>query len=343
MIDLRSDTVTQPSTEMRRAMAEAEVADDVLGTDPTADRLQQAVADLLGKEAALLVPSGTMANQIAVKLHCQPGDELVCEAGCHIYNYEQGGFAQLSGVAARPLEGRYGVLRAEQFHDTIRPDNEHFVRTRLVAIENTHNRGGGTIQPLEQVDAICQWAHQHGLATHLDGARLPHATAATGIELHRWCQGFDTVSICFSKGLGAPIGSALAGTRQAIARARRIRKLLGGGMRQVGIIAAAALHALQHHRQRLVEDHQHAQMLAQTIADIDTLELDPPPQTNIVVFRVSPELGTAAQFVQRLAAEQVACLAFGPQHVRMVTHLDVDRAAIERARQAIQRAATRRT
>ena len=258
MIDLRSDTVTKPTSAMRAAMAAAEVGDDVIDVDPTVDRLQRMTAEILGKEAAIFMPSGTMTNQVAVRIHCKPGDEFLCEAGCHIFHYEQGAFAQLSGVVARTLQGESGVLRPAQFAGQIRPDNEHLVRTRLVCLENTHNRGAGRVQPYEDVVAICRWAREHGLRTHLDGARLFNAVVASGIPAADWAQHFDTISVCFSKGLGAPVGSALVGSREFIHEARRHRKLFGGGMRQSGIIAAGALHALQYHRERLAEDHEHA-------------------------------------------------------------------------------------
>jgi threonine aldolase len=257
-IDLRSDTVTKPTAAMRQAMASAELGDDVIDVDPTCDKLQRRTAELLGKEAALFMPSGSMTNQIAIRIHCKPGDEFICETGCHVYNYEQGAFAQLSGVVARTVEGRESVLTVEQLRGLIRPANDHLVRTRLVAIENTHNRGAGKVQPFDVVRDICHWAHEQGLRTHLDGARLFNAVAATGIPARDWAQQFDTVSVCFSKGLGAPIGSALAGPQEMIQEARRHRKLFGGGMRQAGVIAAAALYALDHHRERLVEDHRHA-------------------------------------------------------------------------------------
>jgi threonine aldolase len=228
-IDLRSDTVTRPSPEMRAAIANAEVNDDVIDVDPTCDQLQKLTAEILGKEAALFMPSGTMTNQVGVRIHCKPGDEFICEAGCHIYNYEQGAFAQLSGVVAKTVEGKAGVLHVDQLRGLIRPENDHLVRTRLVCLENTHNRGAGKIQPHENVVAICQWAHESGLATHLDGARLWNAAAVTGISEAEWCKHFDTVSVCYSKGLGAPVGSALAGPKEFIVRARKVRKIFGGG------------------------------------------------------------------------------------------------------------------
>lgn len=331
-LDFRSDTVTRPTPQMRAAMAEAAVGDDVFGEDPTVNRLQQRLAEMLGKEAALYVPSGTMSNLIGVRLHCKPGDEMICEAGCHVFNYEQGGYAQLSGVAVKPVEGRYGVMEVDQLTDLVRPDNAHYVRTRLVSLENTHNRGGGRIQPYETVEAICRWAHAAGLRTHMDGARLFNAVVATGIEAPRWAEHFDTVSVCFSKGLGAPVGSALAGSRELIAEAVRHRKVLGGGMRQAGVIAAAALYALEHHVDRLADDHANAQRLADGIRRIDELELDPEQvDTNLVFFRVDPAWGPAQEFSERLRQRGLLMLATSPTKLRAVTHLDVTSDDVDRA------------
>jgi threonine aldolase len=339
LLDFRSDTVTRPTAGMRAAMAAAEVGDDVFGDDPTVHRLQDRIAEMLGKEAALLVPSGTMSNLIGVRLHCRGGDEMICEAGCHIYNYEQGGYAQLSGVAARPVEGRYGVLGVEQVEGLVRPDNAHFVRTRLLCLENTHNRGGGRIQPYESVEALCRWAKANKLRTHLDGARLLNAVVATGIAAPRWAQHFDTVSVCFSKGLGAPVGSALAGPRDLIAEGLRHRKVLGGGMRQSGILAAAALYALDHHIERLAEDHANAQRLAAGIRRLDPLRLDPEQvDTNLVFFRVDPSWGTAAELSAQLKQRGVLILATGPATLRAATHLDVDAQAVDRALAALAKA-----
>lgn len=340
IIDLRSDTVTRPSPAMRRAMAEAEVGDDVIERDPTCERLQRLTADLLGMEDAIFMPSGTMTNQIGLRIHCKPGDEFLCEAGCHVYNYEQGAFAQLSGLVARTIEGEYGLLRPEQLEGLIRPENDHLLRTRLVILENTHNRGSGRVQPYEYVERICRWAHENGLRTHLDGARLFNAAAATGIDLATWSKHFDTVSVCFSKGLGAPIGSALAGSKGAIQEARRHRKLFGGGMRQAGVIAAAALYALENNQSRLVEDHANAQLLAEAIRKCGSLALQPAEvDTNILIFRVAPEVGTAHEFVARLAAQGVAALAISPTQIRLVTHLDVSEADCRAAGEAIGRVA----
>ncbi len=332
IMDFRSDTVTRPTAGMRTAMAEAEVGDDVFGEDPTTNRLQARVAEMLGKEAALYAPSGTMTNLIGVRLHCKPGDEMLCEAGCHIINYEQAGYAQLSGIAARTIEGRYGVLELEQLVGMIRPNNPHQVRTRLVCLENTHNRGGGKIQPYETVEKICVWAHENGLRTHLDGARLLNAVTATGIEAPRWAAHFDTVSICFSKGLGAPVGSAIVGSRELIDEALRHRKVLGGGMRQCGVTAAAALYALEHHVERLALDHECARRLGNGIGEIDELQLTPDEiDTNLLFFRVDPSLATAAEFCSRLAERGVLMLPTAPQTIRAVTHLDVTLEDADRA------------
>jgi threonine aldolase len=340
MIDLRSDTVTRPSREMRLAMANAEVGDDVIDKDPTIEKLQDLTAELLGKEAAIYMPSGTMTNQVAVRIHCKPGDEFLCEAGCHIYNYEQGAFAQLSGLVARTVEGDYGVLHVDQVRGLIRPMNDHLLRTRMICLENTHNRGAGRIQPHENVVAICDWAHENGLRTHLDGARLFNAVAATGIPATQWSQHFDTVSVCFSKGLGAPVGSALAGTKDSIKEARRHRKLFGGGMRQAGVIAAGALYALQHNRERLLDDHANAQVVADAIRETEGLTLTPDTvDTNIIIFRVDPQLGTAAQFVAALYEQGVQMLAIGAQQVRAVTHLDVSGEQCGQAGDVIREAA----
>lgn len=339
IIDLRSDTVTRPTPAMRAVMAAAEVGDDVFREDPTVHRLEERVAALLAKEAALFVPSGTMSNQIAVKAHTVPGDELICDVNCHIYNYEAGGPAALSGVMCRTIEGEHGVMELGQLEDKIRPDNDHFVRTRLVCLENTHNRGGGKIYPIEKIAAISAWARSHGLIMHLDGARLWNAIVATGIPATEWAQHFDTVSVCFSKGLGAPVGSALAGPAAFVAKARRVRKLFGGGMRQAGVLASAALYALDNHIERLAEDHRNAQVIAQAIADTPGLILDPPEvETNLIFFRVDPELGTARDVAQALRQKGVLVLPTAERKIRAVTHLDVSAAQAERAADAIRQA-----
>jgi threonine aldolase len=338
IVDLRSDTVTRPTPAMRAAMAAADVGDDVMHEDPTVNRLEDRVADLLGKEAALYVPSGTMSNQICVRVHTQPGDEMLCEEGCHVYYYEAGGPAVLSGVMCHTFRGDYGILDVSQMEGHVRPPNDHFVKTRLVSLENTHNRGGGRIFPLEKVKAFRAWTRKHGLALHLDGARLWNAVVATGVPARTWAEQVDTVSVCFSKGLGAPVGSALVGPRDFVARARQIRKLFGGGMRQAGILAAAALHALEHHVERLADDHRNALVLAQAVTDTPGLRLDPPDvHTNIVWIEVDPELGSSHDVAVALKERGVLVSAATPTRIRLVTHLDVSAAMAERAADTFRR------
>jgi threonine aldolase len=277
-----------------------------------------------------------MSNQICLKAHTQPGDELLCEATCHIYVNEAGGPAMLSGVTCRCFEGDYGILDVTQLEGKIRPVNDHLVNTRMVALENTHNRGGGRVYPIEKIEAISGWARQHGLIMHLDGARLWNAMVATGIGAREWAQHFDTLSVCFSKGLGTPVGSALVGPQEFVTRARKIRKIFGGGMRQVGVLAAAALYALDHHIDRLAEDHRHAKVIAQAIADTPGLRLDPPDvETNLVWFEVDPELGSAKDVAAALQPHGVLIYAAG-QMMRACTHLDVTSAMAERAAETIR-------
>ena len=335
-IDLRSDTVTKPSPGMRDAMINAPVGDDVIDIDPTVVELQEQIAHLLGKQTAIFMPSGTMTNQIALRVHCSPGDEFICEAGCHIYNYEQGAFAQLSGLVAKTIQAQHGLLELEQLIGSVRSENEHTVRTRLLCLENTHNRGAGKIYSLSRIQSLCNWAHGEGLKTHLDGARLFNASIATGVSLQAYSEPFESVSVCFSKGLGAPVGSCLVGDREFITKARRARKLFGGGMRQVGILAAGALYALRHQMDRLADDHDNAKLLAKAISQCKGLCLsDDAPDTNIVIFHVDSQWGTAAQFSQSLEQEGILSLPFGPQSVRLVTHLDVSRGQIATACDAI--------
>lgn len=342
IIDLRSDTVTRPTPAMRAAIHAAEVGDDVFSDDPTVLRLQERVAAMLGKEEALFVPSGTMSNQICVKAHTQPGDELLCEANCHIYNYEAGGPAVLSGVMCRAFQGDHGILDVSQLEGKIRADDVHLVRTRLVCLENTHNRGGGRVYPLEKIRAISAWARPNGLIMHLDGARLWNAVVASGIPAAEWAAQFDTVSVCFSKGLGAPIGSALAGPREFVARARRIRKLFGGGMRQAGIAAAGALYALENHIDLLADDHRHARVIGKAIMDTPGLRLNPPEvETNLVWFEIDPELGTAKSLAAALKQRGILIHAAGPQMLRACTHLDVSTAQAERAAETIRQVVRR--
>jgi threonine aldolase len=338
VIELRSDTFTQPTPGMRAAMAAAEVGDDVFGEDPTVNRLEARVAELLGKEAALFVPSGTMSNQACLRAQTQPGDEIICDVNCHIYNYEAGGPAVLSGLMCRTVEGEDGVMDVDQLRGLVRPINDHLVRTRMVCLENTHNRGGGKIYPYEKVVEISAWARKQGLLMHLDGARLANAVVATGIGFRQWTQHFDSVSICFSKGLGAPVGSALAGPAEFVKRARRVRKLFGGAMRQAGVLAAAVLYALDHHVERLKEDHANAQVLSEAISDSPNVSLYPKTiDTNIVYMVIDPELATAATIAKALAEHGVLALPTSPQQIRMCTHLDVSASQAERAADVIRK------
>lgn len=311
-------------------MAAAEVGDDVFGADPTMNAFQDKVAELLGKEAALFTPSGSMANQIAIRLHCGRGEEFICESSCHIQLYEQGGFSQLSGAVAKPIAGTFGVIHPDQLPSQLPPLDDHVCRTKLLTIENTHNRGGGKVQPLENVRALCAWARRNGLATHLDGARLFNAVVASGVSARDWAEPFDTVNVCFSKGLGAPVGSAIVGSKEMIREARRVRKLLGGGMRQIGLLAAAANYALDHNIQRLEVDHHHAKLLAAAASAIEGLTVELQPETNIVIVRVATQLGSPSGLVAALQRWGIGAVPFGPQHIRMVTHLDINRQQIDR-------------
>jgi len=330
MIDLRSDTVTRPTPAMRRAIAEAPVGDDVLGDDPTVAALERRVAETLGKEAAVFMPSGTMSNQVAIRAHTEPGDEILVEATAHCYFYESGGPAALAGVMCRLLAGTRGLFTAADVRAALRPRNLHFPPTKLVCVENTHNRGGGAVWPLAQTAEVADAARQAALALHLDGARLWNASVATGVPEREYARHFDSVSVCFSKGLGAPVGSALAGTAAFIARARRFRKMFGGGMRQAGLLAAAALYALEHHRDRLAEDHAHARRLAEGLAALPGIVLDPATvETNLVLFRVTAM--PAPDLAARLQEAGVHVLASGPDTIRAVMHLDVSETQAEEA------------
>lgn len=319
---------------MRQAMAAAEVGDDVFGEDPTVRALEERTAALLGKEAALFVVSGTMANQLAVRTHTEPGDEIILEASAHIYYYEGGGPAAFSGVQCRCLPGRRGQFTAAEVEAALRPLDPHFPPTRLVCLENTHNRGGGSVWPIQQIAEISTLAKQRGLRMHLDGARLWNAAIATGIAEREYAAHFDSVSVCFSKGLGAPIGSALVGSREFISRARRFRKQIGGGLRQAGIIAAGALFAMEQQRARLADDHANAKTLAQGLARIPGFALDPATvETNIVCFQCPA--APAAKVAERLNAAGVRMLAIGPDTLRAVTNLNVTAADTQRALEII--------
>ncbi|HCP45952.1 MAG TPA: low-specificity L-threonine aldolase [Deltaproteobacteria bacterium] len=331
-IDLRSDTVTRPTSAMREVMATAEVGDDVFGDDPSVLRLQEASAALLGKEAALFVPSGTMANQVALRTHTEPGDEVVLEATSHIYLYEAGGYAALSGISAWCVQGDRGLLTAEQVSGAIRPEGglSHFPNTSLVCLENSANRGGGTVYSVDRLAQIEGVVRAHGLRFHLDGARVFNAAVAQDVDVATLAAPFDSISFCLSKGLGCPVGSVLVGSRAFIDRAHRFRKMLGGGMRQAGILAAAGLHALENHVARLAEDHRRARRIAEELSDVPGVDVDlSSVQTNMVYIDVTATGLAASHFVSSLAEQGVHLTAVSPTALRAVTHLDVDDAAIE--------------
>ena len=335
LIDLRSDTVTLPTPAMREAMARAPVGDDVYHEDPTVRDLEARVAELLGKEAAVYVPSGTMSNQIALRTHTEPGDMAIMDGSAHMAINEGGGAAALSGVTIARMAGRAGIFGAEDVEGALEvphpfnPPN-HAPRARLVCVENTHNSGGGTIWPLATLTAVAETARRHGLALHMDGARLWHASAASGVPERTFAEPFDTVSVCFSKGLGAPVGSALAGSHALVTRARRFKQMYGGGFRQAGILAAGALYALDHHRDRLEEDVVHARVFAETLAAMDGVEVDlATVQSNIVRFSVTAM--SSGEFADRCHGQGVHMLPGGHHGVRAVMHLGVDRGDVEAA------------
>jgi len=332
VIDLRSDTMTRPSAGMRQAMANAEVGDDMSAEDPTVNALEERVARMFGKEAAVYACSGTQSNQMGVKTHCLPGDELLIHETGHIASFEQGAPAVLSGVTCRLLPGELGMLDIPQLQGKVRAHNQHLCRTRLLCLENTTNVGGGRSYSLEQMNRVADWAHQHGLKVHVDGARLFNACVSKGYSPAEICEHVDTISICFSKGLGCPMGSILVGNQDDIARARFARKLFGGALRQAGIVAASAIYALDHNIDRLADDHANARLLAERIAAIPGLTVDlESVETNLVFFEVDPELGYASQLSTALRQQGVRILASGPQRMRACTHLDVSREDMLRA------------
>jgi threonine aldolase len=329
IVDLRSDTVTRPTAAMRRVMADAEVGDDIYREDPTVRRLEERVAEILGKDAALFVPSGTMANQIALQIHCGPGDQVIVGEHAHLVLYESGAMGA-AGVQ-HAIAGRGGFFTPAELERAMTSAYWE-PRTRLVAIENTHNRAGGRVWSIDDARAVRDAARARSLSTHVDGARVWHAAIACGASEAAIVEGFDTVAACFSKGLGAPVGSAIAGSREAIGEALRIRKRLGGAMRQAGIVAAGALHALEHHRARLADDHDNARSLARGLEAAGARTV--PPETNIVLF--TPREGLTPSLVcERAATRGVLVSPFGPTQIRAVTHLDVDAAAIAHALQVL--------
>ncbi|WP_139559543.1 threonine aldolase family protein [Methylotetracoccus oryzae] len=339
MIDLRSDTVTRPTPAMRKAMYEAEVGDSVYGEDPTVRALEERTAEILGKEAALFMPSGTMSNQVAVRCQTEPGDEIIMDYKTHVHYYEVGAAAALSGVSCRMIHGKRGIFSAAALESAIRPLNIHYPVAKLVCIENTHNKGGGAIWPLTTITAVERLARKHRLRMHMDGARLWHAAVASGHPERDYANHFDTVSVCFSKGLGAPIGSALAGDQDTMLRAERFRKQFGGGMRQAGIVAAGALYALEHQRERLAEDHANARALAEGLASLPGIELDPHlVETNVVNFRVLHR--PAPQLYEDLKRQGILVFATSQDTIRAVTHCDVSRHDIETVLSVLARSVT---
>jgi threonine aldolase len=337
-IDLRSDTVTRPSEPMRRAMADAEVGDDAYGEDPTVRRLEEQTAELLGVPAALFVSSGTQANEIAIGVHCRPGDELVVESGCHCVHFEGGAISALWGVQPRLIDSERGILSSDQIRAAVRSPGDPFPRSRLLCLENTHSRGGGTVWPIDSYRQAVSAAREHSLQVHLDGARLFNAHVASGVPLSDYAAIADSTSVCFSKGLGAPVGSALCGGAEFIREARRLRRRLGGGMRQAGIIAAGALYALTHNISRLAEDHANARRLAQGLMETPGIQLDPSRVETNMVYAEFPF--PAAQTVARLRSVGVLANAEGarPQMVRFVCHMDVSGLvdeAVERIREVM--------
>ncbi|GJM29790.1 MAG: threonine aldolase [Cyclobacteriaceae bacterium] len=321
-IDLRSDTITKPTPEMLEAMFGAEVGDDVFDGDPTVKLLETKVAGIFGKEAALFCPSGTMTNQIAVRINTDPQDQVICDKRSHVYNYEGGGLAYNSLVSVRLVDGDRGRFTAKDILDNINPDNIHFPRTKLVILENTVNKGGGSYYILDQIEGIYNVAKQHNLKMHLDGARLFNALAETAESPETWGNYFDTVSVCLSKGLGAPVGSVLAGTSALISKAKRVRKVLGGGMRQAGYLAAAGIYALDHHLDALADDNRRARMLGGVLESIPVIERVHPVDTNIIILELIPDI-SPVEFIEKLRSKGVFALPFGGQQVRMVTHLEI--------------------
>ncbi len=342
VVDLRSDTVTKPTPEMRRAMAEAEVGDDVYGEDPTINRLEHRAAEIFAREAAIFVPSGTMGNQIAIKVHTRPGQEVVCEERAHVLDWEMAMMAHFSGCLARPVHSEDGILRWDDIKKKIWPPIYYRAPTGLVALENTHNMAGGSVYPQEVSDEICDRAHEMGLPVHLDGARIFNAATALGKSVATITHKFDSVMFCLSKGLGAPVGSLVVGSRALIDQARCHRKSLGGGMRQAGVLAAPGLIALEEGPKHLAEDHANARYLAKGLAQIRGIRLDAGRVvTNILIFDISGTGMTSAEMSERLARASVLANGVGPSAIRMVTHRDVDREGCARALEAVADACRR--
>ena len=334
MIDFRSDTVTRPTPAMLEAMMQAPVGDDVFSEDPTVNRLESMSASLFGMEAAIFCPSGTMTNQIAIKCHTQPGDEVICDKLSHVYQYEGGGIAFNSGASVRLVDGNRGRITAKQVKESINPDDVHKPSSTLVSLENTANRGGGSCYDFADIQAIKVICIQNNLKLHLDGARLFNALVARNETCRQYGEIFDTISICLSKGLGAPVGSVLLGPRDLIRKARRIRKIFGGGMRQAGFIAAAGIYALEHHVQRLAEDHRHAQLIAACLKEKDFVGEILPVETNIIIFEVKGRF-TAPDLAATMKEQGIFVFAISPQQIRMVLHLDISPKDVQRTIEVI--------
>ncbi len=335
-IDLRSDTVTRPTDGMRKAMHTADVGDDVYGEDRLMNELQSTVAEMLGKEAGLFIPSGTMSNQLAIRSHTQPGDEVICDYNAHIFNYEGGGPALLSGVQLHPLPGDHGILELAQIVKAMRPVDHHYAQTRLITLENTHNRAGGVVYPLSMIELVAEYARKQKLLMHLDGARLMNAVIASGIDPAAYAEPFDSVSLCLSKGLGAPVGSVLVGDTDFIDRAHRFRKMFGGGMRQVGSLAAAGLYALENHIERLTEDHHRAKELAKTCQELGVLEYDLAwTHTNIVLLAFPA--GNTSELEAEFKQAGLLVSVVNDQRIRLVTHLDFNDQQLDSAKEILKK------
>jgi len=324
VLDFYSDTKTKPTDDMRRAVIDCVVGDEQKGEDPTTLELCARVARLLGKDAAVFLPSGTMCNEIAIKVHTNHGDEVICEQSCHLINFETGGPAAISGVMIRALEGRNGMFDPNQVQQALRPDSRYMPKTSLLCVEQTANMGGGAVWPLEQLQAVSTVARSNGINTHMDGARLMNAVVKSGVTAASYAEGFDSVWIDFTKGLGAPVGAVLAGSQEFISRAWRLKQQFGGAMRQSGIIASMCLYALDHHVERLAEDHTLAQTLGERISQLDQVKSVLPVETNIVIFDLSDDAPSASDVVDQLGDKGILVGAFGSKRIRIVTHLDVN-------------------
>ncbi|MGE5842500.1 MAG: threonine aldolase family protein [Deltaproteobacteria bacterium] len=341
-IDLFSDTITRPTPGMRKFMADAEVGDEQQKEDPSVNKLVEMVCDLLGKEDALYLPSGTMCNQIAFRVHCRPGDEIIMDETAHTRHYETGGPAALTGAMTYPVAGKRGVFTTEQLEAAVRPASNHLPRSRVTLVEQTSNLGGGSVWPLDAIQSVCASAHKHGMLCHMDGARLLNAVAATGIKARSYAEPFDSVWIDFSKGLGAPVGAALAGSKGFIQEAWRWKHQFGGAMRQAGIIAAGAVYALNHHVERLAEDNENAQILARGMAEIEGIVVEP-VETNLIFFDVSGMGVTAEAFNSLLREKGLRISVLGNTRGRAVTHLDVSREQVKEGLEIIRQVAAQIT